>query len=65
LIGFFHTMGSATGPIIAGRVFDLRGSYSYAFEAFVVLLIIGAAAALACTPLPAGHATPAPATASA
>ena len=57
LIGFFHTVGSATGPVIAGRVFDLRGSYSYAFESFVVLLIIGSVAALGCAPLPAEEAT--------
>jgi MFS family permease len=63
LIGFFHTMGSAAGPIIAGRVFDLDGSYSYAFEAFVILLIIGSAAALACAPLPTEHTAPSPAAA--
>jgi len=55
LIGVFHTAGSASGPLIAGRIFDLRGSYSYAFESFVLLLIIGSAAAMACTPLPAGQ----------
>ena len=60
LIGFFHTVGSATGPIIAGRIFDSRGSYSYAFETFVVLLIIGSVAALGCVPLPAAESTAAP-----
>jgi len=53
LIGFFHTIGSASGPLLAGRIFDLTTSYTYAFETFVVLLIIGSAAASACTPLPA------------
>jgi MFS family permease len=61
LIGFFHTIGSAAGPVIAGRVFDLRGTYSYAFETFIVLLIIGSAAASACTPLPAEQAAAEPA----
>jgi MFS family permease len=63
LIGFFHTVGSATGPVIAGRVFDLRGSYSYAFETFVVLLIIGSVAALGCAPLPVQEAAETPVTA--
>jgi MFS family permease len=50
LIGFFHTAGAAIGPVIAGRIFDLRGSYSYAFATFVGLLIVGSAATLACVP---------------
>jgi MFS family permease len=53
LIGFFHTAGAAMGPLIAGRIFDLRGSYHYAFETFVLLLIIGSIACIACAPLPA------------
>ncbi len=53
LAGVFHTAGSALGPVIAGHIFDLRGAYSRAFEAFVILLIIGAAAAFACAPMPA------------
>jgi MFS family permease len=65
LIGFFHTVGSATGPVIAGRVFDLRGSYSYAFETFVVLLVIGSVAALGCAPLPVQSASAPPAAAKA
>ncbi len=56
LIGFFHTIGSATGPVLAGHAFDLRGSYSYAFATFAALLIIGAAAALACVPMSAENA---------
>jgi MFS family permease len=60
LIGFFHTAGAAVGPVLAGHIFDLRGSYSYAFETFVMLLVIGAAAALTCAPMPGAQpATPA------
>jgi len=51
LIGFFHTAGAALGPLIAGRIFDLRGSYLYAFETFVALLAAGSIATIACTPL--------------
>jgi MFS family permease len=61
LIGFFHTAGAAIGPVIAGRIFDLRGSYHYAFQTFVALLIIGSIAGLACSPLPAEHSGQAPA----
>jgi MFS family permease len=53
LIGFFHTAGAAVGPVLAGHIFDLRGSYAYAFETFVMSLIIGSVAAMACVPLPA------------
>lgn len=53
LIGIFHTAGAAIGPLTAGRIFDLNGSYSSAFELFVVLLIVGSTALLGCAPLPA------------
>jgi MFS family permease len=53
LVNVFHTAGSAMGPVIAGRIFDVHGSYSYAFEIFIVLLIAGAMATMACSPLPA------------
>jgi MFS family permease len=65
LLGIFHTAGAAMGPLIAGRIFDLSGSYHAALELFVVLLAIGAAAVLGCTPLPAEHAPSIPVTASA
>jgi len=35
---------------VAGRIFDLTGSYSGAFELFILLDIIGAVAAFACQP---------------
>jgi MFS family permease len=63
LVGIFHTAGSAMGPLIAGRIFDMHASYANAFEIFIVLLIIGSAAALACAPMPAEQAGAAPASA--
>jgi MFS family permease len=63
LIGFFHTAGAAVGPVIAGRVFDLRGSYSCAFETFAALLVVGSIATALCAPLgalqPATQSSPA------
>jgi len=51
LTGLFNTVGAAIGPIIAGRVFDVTGSYSTAFELFAMLLIVGAGATWNCLPL--------------
>jgi MFS family permease len=53
LVGLFHTAGAAIGPVAAGRIFDLNGSYWPAFELFGVLLLIGSAAVLGCAPLSA------------
>ena len=49
-IYFFGTIGGAAGPIMAGRVFDLTGSYEYAFSA---LALMGAGALLLMASLPA------------
>jgi MFS family permease len=59
LTGLFTTIGSALGPVLAGRIFDSTGSYSGAFDLFAVGLLIAAAAAATChrlsesEPLPA------------
>ena len=48
-IYFFGTIGGAAGPIMAGRVFDVTGSYEYAFA---TLAVMGAAALLLMASLP-------------
>jgi MFS family permease len=50
LTGLAGTLGATVGPVVAGRIFDLTGSYSSAFELFIVLDLIGAIAAFACQP---------------
>jgi MFS family permease len=50
LTGIALAFGLAIGPVGAGRIFDMTGSYAGAFELFVVLNVIGAAAAFACRP---------------
>jgi MFS family permease len=50
LTGIATTFGLAVGPVVAGRIFDMTGSYAGAFELFVISNAIGAAAAFACQP---------------
>lgn len=38
---FFGTLSGAAGPIITGRIFDLHGSYDWAFILFASLAAIG------------------------
>ena len=40
---FFGTLGAAVGPTMAGRVFDVTGSYAYAFTGLAVMGAIGLA----------------------
>ena len=49
-IYLFGTIGGAAGPIMAGRVFDITGSYEYAFA---TLALMGAGALLLMASLPA------------
>jgi MFS family permease len=43
---FFGAVGGAAGPILAGRIFDLMGSYDTAFSALAVLAAMGLALVL-------------------
>jgi cyanate permease len=49
--GVCQTIGAAIGPIGAGRIYDLTGSYSHALDLFVIACILGALATLACLSL--------------
>jgi MFS family permease len=54
LTGLVHiggTTGAVLGPVIAGAVFDLTGSYWPAFDAFIVILLASGAMVMLCTPL--------------
>jgi MFS family permease len=46
-----QTIGAALGPIGTGRIYDLMGSYNYAFDLFVIACILGALATLGCLSL--------------
>jgi MFS family permease len=50
LVGIFATMGSATGPILAGRIFDLTGAYTLAFTCGGMFLLVAAALPFGCVP---------------
>ena len=43
---FFGTLGAAIGPTMAGRVFDVTGSYAYAFSGLAVMVAVGLTLAL-------------------
>ncbi len=49
--GMFATAGAATGPIVAGRIFDVTGSYTAALTLFVAMWFFSAASIFACLPL--------------
>ena len=54
-IVFFGTIGAAIGPIMAGRIFDVTGSYAWAFTGLAVMGTIGLALVLS---LPKRRAAP-------
>ena len=45
-IVFFGTLGAAVGPVVAGRIFDVTGSYEYAFGGLAAMGAVGLALAL-------------------
>jgi len=49
--GLFTTCGFAAGPIIAGRIFDVYGSYSAALVLFAAMALISCLAIRATLPL--------------
>jgi len=41
IVYFWGTLGGAVGPVVAGRVFDVRQSYDVAFWLLVGLALVG------------------------
>ncbi len=48
IVGIFNTLGAFVGPVGAGKIYDLTGSYVPAFEVFVVMCLVGAAVSYSC-----------------
>jgi nitrate/nitrite transporter NarK len=48
LVSLANTIGAAIGPVAAGWIHDLTGSYTNAFEIFIALNILGCFACFAC-----------------
>jgi predicted MFS family arabinose efflux permease len=51
LVALMSTVGSVVGPILAGKLFDLTGSYVVALEVFIGALTASAFAAFICRPV--------------
>ena len=49
--GIFATIGAAIGPVTAGHIFDLSGSYAIAFGVFAAMWLGAALAIYSCMPL--------------
>jgi MFS family permease len=47
----FSTVGFAIGPVAAGRIYDVSGSYAIAFGVFAVMLLEASLAIYGCIPL--------------
>lgn len=56
IAGIFNTLGAFVGPVGAGKIYDLTGSYVPAFEAFVAMCLLGAAVTYSCRSLEAEQA---------
>jgi MFS family permease len=58
LFSIAYTAGVATGPLVAGKVFDATRNYTNAFVLFSAVAIVAAAAARGCPPLKISAAEP-------
>jgi MFS family permease len=57
IVLFSGTIGGATGPLLAGRLFDTTGSYAVIFMILTAFGVLGLLLALALTPMNANIAT--------
>jgi MFS family permease len=55
LLVFFGATGGAMGPVAAGALFDLTGSYRAAFLMIIALSVVGLGLILSLKPLPPGN----------
>lgn len=51
IVVFFGAVGGSIGPLIAGKLFDFSGSYSYAFQMITATAVLGLVLMLLVTPL--------------
>jgi cyanate permease len=51
LSAIFATIGGALGPVMAGRIFDVTGSYAVALEMFALMSVVAGGGAFMCLPL--------------
>lgn len=51
IVLFFGTAGAGTGPLVAGRIYDITGSYQPAFLIMIIASIIGLILALLLKPI--------------
>jgi nitrate/nitrite transporter NarK len=60
LVGIFGMLGTATGPMFAGRLFDLTGAYTAAFVLMSMFLAVASVLPIGCLPFrsPAPIASP-------
>ena len=65
ITGMFATAGAAIGPVLAGHIFDVSGSYDAAFGVFVAMWFAAAVSIFACRPLSAAQSQLAPVAATA
>jgi MFS family permease len=41
IVLFFGTAGAGTGPLVAGRIYDVTGSYQSAFLIMIIASVVG------------------------
>jgi MFS family permease len=58
--GMFATVGAAVGPVLAGHIFDVSGSYNAAFIVFAAMWFAATVSIFGCRPLSALESRPAP-----
>src|SRR5260370_24993530 len=58
IAGVFNTIGAFVGPVGAGKIYDLTGSYMPALEVLVLMCLLGAALSYSCRSFQSQQARP-------